>query len=285
MTENENKGLLALVAEGGGMRGIFTAGVLNSFGKCGYDPFDMYIGVSAGACNLASHLAGQFERNYFINTNYSLDRRFMNAGSFFRGGHYMDLDWLWEITIREYRLNLAVLFGKLERKRGPFLITATSAVSGRALYLEPREDSLEHYLKVSSSLPVLYRNMLETEQGPATDGGIADSIPVMEAYRRGATDITVIRTRPRGYVKRGGPSRVLLPVFFRKYPRLADAFRKRADAYMEAVKFMDNPPEGVRIREISPPRMSVGRTCRDIELLNDLYARGIAAGMRHAGGK
>jgi len=283
MAGSVNHGLSALVAEGGGMRGIFTAGVLNSFGKCGYDPFDMYIGVSAGACNLASHLAGQFERNHYINTNYSLDRRFMSAGRFIRGGHYMDLDWLWEITIREYRLDLDVLFAKLGRKKGPFLITATSAASGKALYLEPREDSLEHYLKVSSSLPVLYRNMLETEEGPATDGGIADSIPVKEAYRRGATDITVIRTRPHGYVKKGGPSRVLLPVFFRKYPRLADAFRKRADAYMEAVRFIENPPPGVRIREIAPPRMSVGRTCRDISLLNDLYAEGIAAGMRHAG--
>ncbi|HQC20035.1 MAG TPA: patatin-like phospholipase family protein [Smithella sp.] len=89
----------ALVVEGGGMRGVFAAGVLNAFGSAGFDPFDMYLGVSAGACNLASHLAGQNDRNFDIIERYSIDGRFINWGRFLRGGHLMDLDWLWEQTI------------------------------------------------------------------------------------------------------------------------------------------------------------------------------------------
>ena len=61
----------ALVVEGGGMRGVFSAGVLHAFGEIGFNPFDLYIGVSAGACNLASHLAGQNDRNFDIIMRYS----------------------------------------------------------------------------------------------------------------------------------------------------------------------------------------------------------------------
>ena len=93
--------------------------------------------------------------------------------------------------------------------------------TGEALYLHPDENTLEHYLKVSSSLPILYRNVLDVNGEKATDGGMADSIPVREACRRGATDITVIRSRTADYVKKESP--IALAVFswyFRKYPRL-----------------------------------------------------------------
>ncbi|MCL4468481.1 MAG: patatin-like phospholipase family protein, partial [Deltaproteobacteria bacterium] len=92
----------ALVVEGGGMRGMFTAGVLHAFGSAGFDPFDLYIGVSAGACNLASHLAGQNNRNYDINVNLSTTRDFINGWRFLRGGHFMDIDWLWDASMKEY---------------------------------------------------------------------------------------------------------------------------------------------------------------------------------------
>src|SRR5271157_4149427 len=186
----------ALIVEGGGMRSLFSAGVLNAFGDAKFDPFDIYIGVSAGACNLASHLAGQNSRNYDINTRYSSTSKFISPGRFLSGGHYVDLDWLWEITIREYRLDIKKIFRKLRIQKKEFIIVATSMETGAALYLRPGENNLEHYLKVSSALPILYRNILEIDSEKAIDGGIADSIPVMEACRRGATDITVLRSRP-----------------------------------------------------------------------------------------
>ncbi|TFH42436.1 MAG: hypothetical protein E4G96_03460 [Chrysiogenales bacterium] len=102
--------------EGGGMRGIFAAGVLHAFGLASFDPFDIYIGVSAGACNLASHLAVQNDRNFDIMLRYSSTRNFISIRRFIMGGHLMDLDWLWETTIREYRLDLATLFSRLKRR-------------------------------------------------------------------------------------------------------------------------------------------------------------------------
>jgi predicted patatin/cPLA2 family phospholipase len=86
MKREKSVGRKALVVEGGGMRSVFAAGVLNAFGSAGFDPFDVYLGVSAGACNLASHLAGQKDRNFDIIERYSIDGRFINLGRFLRGG-------------------------------------------------------------------------------------------------------------------------------------------------------------------------------------------------------
>ena len=270
------------MVEGGGMRSIFSAGVLNSFGEAKFDPFDSYLGVSAGACNLASHLAGQNDRNYDINIRYSSTPNFINLGRFLSGGHYMDLDWLWDITIREYRLDIKEIFHRLRTQKKDFIIVATSMETGKALYLKPDENRLEHYLKVSSSLPILYRKTLVVDSEKATDGGIADSIPVMEAYRRGATDITVIRSRPASYVKKRSRLTFIFSMFFRKYPRLVESFKCRNDSYMEAVYFIKNPPEGVRIIEIAPPHhVVIGRATRNLKLLKDAYQTGIDYGRKH----
>ncbi len=158
---NENKRKSALVVEGGGMRGIFAAGVLHAFGKAGFDPFDLYIGVSAGACHLASHLAGQYDRNFDITLLYSMTSKFINPWRFIRGGHLMDLDWMWEQTITNYRLNLKQIDEKLRSQNKEYLIVVTSMETGKALFLHPDENTLEHYLKVSSSLPIFYRNVLD----------------------------------------------------------------------------------------------------------------------------
>ena len=277
MSNNNDKS--ALVVEGGGMRGIFAAGVLHAFGKAGFDPFDLYIGVSAGACHLASHLAGQNNRNFDITLQYSLKSDFINIKRFLRGGHLMDLDWMWEQTITNYRLNLAYLFNKLQTQNKEYIVVATSMETGNALYLRPDENTLEHFLKVSSSLPVFYRNILEVNGEKATDGGIADAIPVREAYLRGATDITVIRSRPSDYVKKQSHLTFILSIYFRKYPRLVEKFKQRASNYMASVDFIHHPPEGVRITELAPPNdVDIGRTTQNEAVLRATYQIGIDYG-------
>ena len=272
----------ALIVEGGGMRGIFAAGILHAFGNKGFDPFDLYIGVSAGACHLASHLAGQNSRNFDITLRYSLSRQFINPWRFLKGGHLMDLDWMWEQTIKNYRLDLKQIEEKLQTQKKDYLIVATSMETGGPLYLHPDINTLEHYLKVSSSLPILYRKEMDVKGEKATDGGISDSIPVREALRRGATDITVIRSRSAGYVKKESP--IVLAVFswyFRKYPRLIEAFRQRADRYNAAVAFINNPPSGVCIAQLAPPdALEIGRTTKNEATLRKAYKAGIDYGNR-----
>ncbi|MDD4241137.1 MAG: patatin family protein [Smithellaceae bacterium] len=277
---DNNRSGSALVVEGGGMRGIYAAGVLHAFGRAGFDPFNLYIGVSAGACHLASHLAGQNDRNFDITLRYSLDPRFISPGRFLRGGHLLDLDWMWDQTITHYRLNLRQIDEKLKTQQKDFLVVATSLKTGRALYLRPDQETLEHYLKVSSALPILYRRILSVAGEAAVDGGVADALPVCEAHRRGAADITVIRSRPASYVKKDSPLAVaFFAWYFKKYPALVAAFRHRADRYNESVKFLSEPPAGVRVTQIAPPGdLDIGRTTRNEAHLRRAYEAGVACG-------
>lgn len=268
----------ALVVEGGGMRGIFAAGVLHAFGRAGFDPFDLYIGVSAGACHLASHLAGQNDRNFHITLRYSLAPEFINPRRFLLGGHLMDLDWMWHQTITHYRLNLRHIDEILRAKNKDYLVVVTSMETGLAMYLRPDEKTLEHYLKVSSSLPILYRNILQVDGEKATDGGMADSLPVREAARRGSTDITVIRSRPAGYIKKSSSlSLAIFSLYFRRYPKLIQTFRNRAANYNASVAFIRHPSPGVRVTEIAPPaNLELGRMTTKESSLRAAYETGIA---------
>ena len=275
--KNRKEDRIALVVEGGGMRGIFSAGVLKAFGEAGFDPFDLYIGVSAGACNLASYLCGQYDRNYTTIAHYGVMKEFINYKRFFRGGHLMDLDWHWDITMREIRLDLKAF----DQRKPEFIAVATSMLSGEAIYLEPAGDTLEHEIKVSSALPIMFRRTLYAGDEPASDGGVADSIPAAEAWRRGAGTIMVIRSQKAGYRKKKSLiSSVLGKIILRKYPDFARAMGRRYVTYNESVNFLHNPPEGCRILEVNPPEtFATGRTTTDVDILNRDYEAGCRAGL------
>ena len=104
----------ALVVEGGALRGVFSTGILDGFLESRFNPFDFYLGVSSGASNLAAYLAEMIGRNKRIYTDYSLRPEFIDPVRFLRGGHLMDLDWLWDTTIREIRLDLQRIYAKAE---------------------------------------------------------------------------------------------------------------------------------------------------------------------------
>ncbi len=184
----------ALVVEGGGMRGIFSTGLLDGFLEHQFDPFLMYVGVSAGATSIAAFLAGMHGRNKKIYTDLSVRPEFISLWRFLRGGHLMDLDWLWNLTISRMRLDLPKIYGKNK----PFLVGMTSVETGRPLFKETDAGNLEQVLKASSALPVFYRGFLTIDHQQMTDGGVSDPIPVGEALRRGATRIMVVRSPAAG---------------------------------------------------------------------------------------
>ncbi|NPU83691.1 MAG: patatin family protein [Syntrophaceae bacterium] len=264
-------GMSALVVEGGALRGVFSTGLLDGFLEADFNPFDLYIGVSAGASNLAAYLAGMKGRNGRIYRDYSLRPEFIDFGRFLRGGHLLDLDWLWEITIREIRLDLATIYARQK----PFVVVLTDVLTGQAVYRQTAAEDLEHTLKASSAIPLLYRRYPEVDGRPSTDGGIADAIPVGEAIRRGARRVMVIRSRPRDYVKRRGLSDRLLVRHTRDCPLLGDAMNLRAARYNESVALIRKPPAGVDIIEICPPAdFRVSRLSRNRRILDEGYEQG-----------
>jgi len=263
----------ALVVEGGALRGVFSTGLLDGFLEAGFNPFDFFIGVSSGASNLAAYLAEMRGRNRKIYLDYSLRPEFISLWRFVRGGHLMDLDWLWEITIREIRLDLPVIYSKGK----PFIVVLSDAQTGKAVYRVTGAQDLEHLLKASSAMPILYRRFLEVDGRPAADGGLTDALPAGEAIRRGARRVMVIRSRPRGYLKRPGPSDIFLRRHLRRFPLLQAAVAARIQRYNESVALIRKPPEGVSIVEICPPdNFRVSRLSRDSRILREGYEQGRA---------
>lgn len=255
------------------MRGVFSTGLLDGFLARGFNPFDFYIGVSSGSTNIAAYLAEMPGRNHIIYTDYSLRPEFISFSRFIRGGHLLDLDWLWEITIREIRLDLDRIYSS----RKPFFVVLTDVESGQACYKLTSADNLEHVIKASSSVPLFYRNFPEVDGRPKSDGGLADPLPVGEAIRLGASRIMVVRSRPRGYLKRRGASEYIVSMHVRHYPLLRKTVLSQEKRYNDSVALIRNPPPGIDIIEICPPRgFAVSRLTRDRLVLQQGYEQGRA---------
>ena len=266
-----------LVAEGGGMRGIFGAGVLDAFHLAGFDPFDMYVGVSAGACNLSSFIAGQFERNYRLYTNIMVRPDFISWKKFLRGGHFMDLDWFWDTFKQEDPMDLKAAINHMQNKT--FLVVCTVLATGQAVYLEPTAENWLDLLKASCAIPLLYRSSRHINGETLLDGGVVDPIPVAEAYRRGARKIVVIRSQPAAYVKKSSWEARIVSLFFHRQTNFVDAIQKRAERYMQAIKFMNQPPKDATIIQVIPPHtLQTRRTSQDLDALKADYAMGLKQG-------
>lgn len=266
-------GKCALVVEGGGMRGIFSAGVLDGFMLAGHDPFDLYLGVSAGACNLASHLAGQYQRNFRLYTGPMSRPDFFSWRKFLLGGHYMDLDWFWQTHEQDDPLDVTAVMKRLGQVT--FLPVCTSLTTGRGVFFEPELHDLNDLLKASCSLPILYRTPLTIRGETLIDGGVSHAIPAEEAHRRGAERILVIRSQPENYVKSAGLESRLVRWHFRDNPALLKTVDKRLVAYNRTLDFIRSPPDGVRIKSIHPPeRLRTSRTSTDLAGLISDYRLG-----------
>lgn len=271
---NHDTSQSALVVEGGAMRGIFAAGVLDSFIDNNYRPFDFCIGVSAGSTNLAAWLANQRGRSYKVITDYSCRPEFINFPRFVKGGHWLDLDWLWDITIKEINIDVEVMASQPI----PLYVVTTKVETGEAAYIKAIPENLNELLKASCSVPIAYRDFPLINDEPMTDGGVADSIPVIKAYELGARNITVVLSRSLGYKKTPIRNKWLVRKLLPGFPVLAEAMIQRAESYNRAIDFIENPPADCDITVIAPPgSFSVGRITTDLSKLNAGYQLGIEA--------
>ena len=264
----------ALVVEGGAMRGVFSCGVLDRFAEADFYPFDLCIGVSAGASNVAAYLARAAGRNLRVYTEYSLRPEFLNWWRGLRGGHFLDLDWLWEETVRELPLNLDTLFGQ----PAEFLVGVTCADTGKGQFLRPERDDFYEVLKASSALPVAYRDTVTVRGRRWADGGVTNSIPVREAHQMGARRIMVLRSRPRSYEKPMTLSDRIMPSLLRHRPAVASAMAERHVTYRANLAFIRDPPPGVEVVEVCTPEdFPVGRSTKDRAALEQGWTLGYQA--------
>lgn len=263
-----------LVLEGGGMRGVFTTGVLDNLMDRGIH-FPYAIGVSAGACNGLSYASWQRGRAKYSNIDM-LDRY-----------HYIGLKYL--LTKRNI-MDFDLLFDEFPNRIIPydyaayaasnirFEMVATDIATGRAAYLTEGHDPerLLAIVKASSSLPYVCP-IAEVDGRRMLDGGIADSIPVARARAVGFDNLLVVLTRNKGYRKPEGRSFVP-PFAYWRYPALRRALAERNALYNEQIADVEAREARGEVVVIRPKRpIEVGRMERDTRKLLDLYNEGYNA--------
>jgi len=264
-------GSTGLVLEGGGMRGVFTCGVLDYFMDCGIR-FPYVIGVSAGACNGLSYVSRQRGRAKYSNIDLLEKYNYIGLKHLLKKRNIMDFDLLFnEFPEHILPYDYDAYFASPER----FVMVTTNCITGKADYFEEKKDKhrVIDIARASSSLPFVCP-VTYVDGIPMLDGGIVDSIPLQRAIADGYVHNVVVLTRNRGYRKEAKDIRV--PSFvYRKYPKLREALSCRCTAYneqLEMVEQMEDKGEIVVIRPQNP--VAVDRIERDVHKLTAFYQEG-----------
>ncbi|GAA5645351.1 MULTISPECIES: patatin-like phospholipase family protein [Vibrio] len=183
----------ALVAQGGGQRGIFTAGVLDAFLLSNFDPFHEFYGTSAGALNLCSFLCRQHGLGKTFITDLTTDPEFFNLFSYIRRKQYLRLDWALE-KISDFPYKLDIDMGRMALGERKAMAAVTDARTFQDHYLPFLGEDWFKVLIATCAIPRLYHEEVEINGRHYVDGGVSASIPVQEAWRKGGRCIIVIRT-------------------------------------------------------------------------------------------
>lgn len=266
----QNRRRTGLVLEGGGMRGIYTAGVLDVFLENNIG-FDGVIGVSAGAIHGCSFVSGQKGRSIRYYKKYYNDPRFMSYRNFLRTGDMVDVQFCYH-DLPE-RLD-PYDYEAFDASETEFYVTCSNLETGRAEYVRITDMLAQiDYLRASATLPYVSR-IVEIDGLKLMDGGCADSIPLAAFMRMGFERNVVVLTRERGYRKKkghGGPARL----FYHRYPRFARALEKRPEKYnrtLEGIARMEQKGKAFVIAPKEP--LKIGRMSHNRNEIEEAYETG-----------
>ena len=266
---------IGLILEGGGMRGAYTAGVLDAF-LDNKIRFPYVIGVSAGANNGANFISEQRGRSKRIFVDWVKDKRFLGLSNFFREGSYFGMDFL---------------FDKLPNELDPFdyntfynspityKVCITNCESGEPAYFEYKDFEQKDYfmkkvLRASSSLPIISPTV-EINNRHYLDGGIADPIPIEKSISDGNSFNVIVLTRNEDYRKKPSKLTYLNKFFLYKYPNLVDTLKNRHSIYnnsLEKISLLQKNGEAFIFRP--EEKIAVDRMERDTSKLDELYQQG-----------
>ncbi|RGN49945.1 MULTISPECIES: patatin family protein [unclassified Bacteroides] len=260
-----------LVLEGGGMRGVFTCGVLDYFMDKKIR-FPYTIGVSAGACNGLSYMSGQRGRAKFSNIDLLEQYDYIGVKYLFKKRNIMDFDLLFgEFPEHILPYDYDAYFSS----PGRYVMVTTNCRTGRANYLEEKKDKkrIIDIVRASSSLPYVCP-ITYVDDVPMLDGGIVDSIPLLRSMEDGNEKNVVVLTRNRGYRKTSKDMKI--PHFiYKKYPRLRVALSNRCKVYNQQLEMVERLEDEGRIHVIRPEKpVVVDRIEKDVNKLRDFYQEG-----------
>lgn len=261
----------ALVLEGGGMRGVFTCGVLDYL-MDHHIQFPYVVGVSAGACNGLSYMSHQRGRGKYSNIDLLAKYKYIGVRPLLKRRGLIDQQLLFH---RFPDRILPYNYKAYAENPNRFEMVTTDCCTGKACYWEEKcdEKRIIAIAKASSSLPYACP-VIYVDGRPMLDGGIVDSIPLLRAKKQGYNKFVVVLTRNRGYRK--SIKEVFVPAFiYKEYPRLRVALRNRNKLYNEQLELIERLEDEGRIIVIRPENpIVVGRMETSVKKLTDLYNEG-----------
>ena len=271
----------ALILEGGGLRGIYTSGVLRFF----MDKeilFSYVIGVSMGACNAANYVSRQPERNRIVNSRYVNDARYLSYWRLLTKGELFGMDFIFD-TIPNSLVPFD--FETFMKSNVRCITTVIDCETGEALYYEKNEVGKDYFkvLRASTSLPFMAKP-IHYDGRVLMDGGLADSIPIRKSLEDDNSKHVLVLTRPKGYRKNRAHLVRLAYLRYPKYRGLCEALATRHIRYNETTDLIDELEERGEVFVIRPEcELKVGRAERDKDKLYAAYDQGYAdASTRHA---
>lgn len=263
-----------IIDVGGGLRGIYGAGVLDYCMDHGVS-FDMGIGVSAGSANIAAYIAGQKKRNYQFYTEYSFRKQYMGIRNFLFKHSFIDLDYVYG-TLSNSNGENPLGYQAIQKSPVGFWAVATEAETGNVKYFQKEDMKQDDYsiLKASCAIPAVCKPY-RVQNIPYFDGAISDPIPVEKAYELGCERVVVILTKPE-HVRRSPERDIKLAKYIqRKYPNAAEKFRKRAELYNTQLEQLQ-----VYVKERKAIIIAPDNTCgvdtltKDAKAMKQLYEKG-----------
>ena len=268
-----------LVLEGGAMRGLFTAGIIDVMMEAGVEP-DGLIGVSAGAafgCNYKSRQPGRAIR---YNTRFAKDKRYSGLKSLLTTGDYFNAQFGYHIVPYQYDIFDVETF---EQNPMEFIVVCTDVLTGQAVYHKMERvdfDELE-WLRASASMP-LASKVVEVAGRKLLDGGVADSIPLEYFESIGYDRNVVILTQPEGYTKQRTKLMPLMRIGLRHYPEMVQAMDRRYLMYNRELEFVRQAEREGRCLVIRPDeKLPIGHISHDPEEMKRVYQIGREMGDRY----
>lgn len=262
----------ALVLEGGGMRGVFTAGVLEAFLRHGVY-FNYVAATSAGASNGLSYASRQMGRAHFCNIEALGLHKYIGLKFLFTQRCIMDFKYLFEeLPLRVYPYDMQSYLSS-----GRFILTATDTRTGLAHYFDTPRDMRGLLLacRASCSMPLVCP-MVKIGESEYLDGGIVDAIPYARAAADGRERRVIVLTRLFGYRKK--PEWKYLSWIYAKYPNLRRALVEKSAMYNRQISAVEQMQKRGEVFVIRPSHISASRLSADRASLEELYNHGVEVG-------
>jgi len=260
----------ALILEGGGMRGLYTAGVLDAMldDKIKYDSI---YGVSAGAVFGVNYLSKQKGRVLRYNKKYVNDKRYMSFSSFIKTGNFINKQFAYYDVPFKYDIFDEETYSKSKTN---FYAVMTNIETGEAEYPKIINCGIQiEELRASSALPFLSKPV-QINDKKYLDGGIADAIPIKKAIEEGYDKIVVVLTRPIEYRKKKS-NKILPKLFYSKYPNFIESINTRYSRYNETLDYIENLEKKKKIIVIRPSKfIKISRVEKDPNKLQEMYDLG-----------